>query len=919
MSSATTTGWHALSIEATTRELDVDPVRGLGQTEATARLARSGPNVLAEAKSRSALSILAHQFASLMVGLLVAATLLAFVMRNTVEGIAIAMVIVLNALIGFVTEWKAARTLAGLRRQVVTVARVRRDGQEHQIPAADLVPGDIVVLASGDRVPADGRVLDAVRLRVDEAALTGESVPTPKTAEPVAAGDAPLADQSSMVHMGTAVTDGRATVLVTTTGTGTEIGKIGTLVLDVAKQVSPLEKKLAQLSRALLVLVLVLCAVIVLVGWLRGNELFNMVEVGISLAISAIPEGLLAVTTMTLAVGMQRMARMHALVRRLPAVEALGAATVVCTDKTGTLTRNEMTVRALCVGGHRYEVTGTGYATEGHFSAGSVPIDPSSDHGPHAPLRMALRIGALCNDARLEEAEGRLVVLGDPTEAALLVAAAKAGLHRATLEQASPRSKELPFSSETKRMVTVNGTPAIAYVKGAPASVLEASTRILGPDGVTTLSLDRRRGVLADNDALASTALRVLGLAYRELDPGHADADLVRELTFVGLVGMIDPLRPEAKRTIAICREAGIRAVMITGDQQPTAQEIARQLGLDLAPDGSTLRTVHARELVGLDPAGWEAIVADASVFARVTAAHKLEIVAAFQRQGHIVAMTGDGVNDAPALRKADIGIAMGVRGTEVAKDAADMIISDDDFATVVRAVEQGRIVSHNIRRFLHFLFSTNISELATVFAAVAVGWPLPLGVLQILWLNLVTDVFPATALALEPSAADVMTEPPRDPREPLVTLRFGALIAWQGMLLAGCALTTFTVARRWYGADTVGASHATTVAFLTLAFAQIFHAFNTRSRTRSAFAADAFSNRWLWGAIAVCVSLHLSAVYVPFLRAVLGTQPLRGLDWALIASGSLAPLLVVECTKWIARRALRAGRGGRASRPGHC
>ena len=917
MSTGRTSGWHSLSVQAATRELNVNAEQGLGRADAELRLQRSGANVLAEAKPRSALSILAHQFESIMAGLLVAASVLAFVLRNTLEGIAIAIVIVLNALIGFVTEWQAARTLATLRRHVVTNARVRRDGQEHQIPAAELAPGDIIVLAAGDRVPADGRVLDEVQLHVDEAALTGESVPTPKSADAVADVGAALADQSSMVHMGTAVTGGRGTVVVTATGARTELGKVGALVLDVAKQGSPLETKLSKLSRALLVLVLVLCALIVLVGWLRGHELYHMVEVGISLAISAIPEGLLAVTTMTLAVGMQRMARMHALVRRLPAVEALGSATVVCTDKTGTLTRNEMTVCAFSAGGQRYEVTGTGYTVEGRFTTGGQEIEPLADSGAHGPLRMALQVGALCNDAQLELVDGRMTALGDPTEAALLVAAAKAGLDLAALARASPRSKELPFTSETKRMVTVHGTPAIAYVKGAPASVLNASTRILGAEGVKSISPDERRQVLAENDALAATALRMLGLAYREVTEGEADAELASGLIFVGLVGMIDPLRPEAKRTIDVCRGAGIRTVMITGDQQLTATEIARQLGLDVAPDGRTLRTVHARELAGLDLEGWQAIVGDASVFARVSAAHKLEIVAAFQRLGHIVAMTGDGVNDAPALRKADIGIAMGVRGTEVAKDAADMIIADDDFATIVRAVEQGRIVSHNIRRFIHYLFSTNVSELATVFAAIALGWPLPLGVLQILWLNLVADVFPAMALALEPSAADVMTQPPRDPGESLITLRLGFRIAWQGALLAACALTAFTVARRWYGGSAVGVSHASTVAFLTLAFAQVIHAFNSRSRTRSAFFSGAFANPWLWGATALCFALHLSAIFVPFLRRVLGTQPLRGLDWALVAAGSLAPLLVVECTKLVLRiaSALREARPGGSTR----
>ena len=899
--------WHSRSARETVEALRSDIARGLGGGDAAERLARDGRNVLGETKQRSALAILVHQFRSLIVGLLFAAGGVALMLGDVIEAAAILVVIVLNALIGFVTEWKAANALDSLRKQAVSVARVLRDGAEHQISAEELVRGDIVLLNAGDRVAADGRVVEDVRLQIDEAALTGESVPVAKSAESVGEPEAQLGDRTNMAHLGTAVTDGRGKMIVTATGANTEMGKIGSLVEGVEAQSTPLEEKLTQLSRVLLVLVLVLCAVIVLLGWLRGNELLFMIEVGISLAIAAVPEGLLAVTTMTLAVGMQRMALLNALVRRLPAVESLGSTTVICSDKTGTLTRNEMTVRAYEVAGQRIEVTGTGYAADGEFTVDGRRIERTTGTGGDDPLHVALRIGLLCNDARLETSEESTTVLGDPTEAALIVAAEKAGLDRAALERDYPRTAEIPFNSDSKRMVTVHRTPdgrAIAYVKGSPGAVLAASASTLGPEGVIELSEELRAQKNAANGALAAAALRVLGLAYRELPAQYEEEDLTRDLTFVGLVGMIDPLRDEARETIDRCREAGIRAVMITGDQQATAAEIARQLGLDTDTRGKALRTVHARELRDLTEDGWLDVVRDAAVFARVSPEHKLQIVDALQRLGHVVAMTGDGVNDAPALRKADIGVAMGIRGTEVAKESAAMVITDDNFSTIVAAVEQGRIIVHNILRFIHFLFSCNFAEILTVFVAIMIGWPLPLGVLQILWLNLVTDIFPAMALALEPSAPDVMKRPPRNPQEPLMTARFGWLIAWQGMLLGACTLAAFAIGMHWHGATGDGLRRAITIAFMTLALAQTFHAFNTRSQTGSAFTSRLFTNGWLWAATAVCIALQIAAVSVPLLREVLDTTPLAVADWGLVAAASLLPVAVVEIVKLIHRRA---------------
>ena len=902
--------WHSRAVDASLAAQGSDATRGLTASEAASRLEKEGPNALVAKKQVSWIWILLHQFKSLIVGLLVIAGGVALAMGDAIEAVAILVVILLNAVIGFGTEWRAKQALDGLRKQTVAVARVLRDGAEKELPASELVPGDIVLLSAGDRVPADARVLEVARLRVDESALTGESVPVDKSSEPVAAVGA-IGDRASMVHMGTAVTDGRGTVMVTVTGKHSEMGKIGTLLDDIDERGTPLEAKLAQLSRALLVFVLVLCAVIVFVGWLRGHPILYMIEVGVSLAIAAVPEGLLAVTTMTLAVGMQRMARMNALVRRLPAVESLGSTTVICTDKTGTLTKNEMTVRALMVGGRRLDVEGTGYVPEGKLSidgAAAATLTPTD------PFSLALRIGVLCNDAKLEQKDGAVVVLGDPTEAALVVVAEKAGLARTALEGEYPRTAEVPFDSESKQMVTVHTGPegkTFAFVKGSPGALLTASVSLLAQEGATPITDAARDKVLADNEVLAGEALRVLGLAYRELPASYTDADLSSELSFVGLVGMIDPLRDEAKATIATCRAAGIRPVMITGDQEATAAEIGRQLGLDhdgTGPDGQgrPLRTIHARELEGLDEAGWEKVVAEAAVFARVSPEHKLAIVSALQRLGHVVAMTGDGVNDAPALRQADIGIAMGIRGTEVAKEASDMVITDDNFATIVRAIEEGRIVVHNILRFIHYLFSSNLAEIVTVFGAILIGWPLPLGVMEILWLNLVTDIFPAMALALEPSAPDMMKRPPRAPDEPLMTPRFAFLILWQGTLLAASTLIAFWIGMDWYGSeDTLehpGLRHASTMAFMTLAMAQVFHAFSARSQTRSALTSRPFSNPWLWAATAVCILLQLAAVYVPPLRTVLHTVPLDVADWGVIAGLSLAPVVVVELVKLVTR-----------------
>lgn len=890
--------WHTLSEADVIAKLQTDASQGLTQAEAKRRLLEYGANTLAAAHRRPVLSIFLAQFRSLIVVLLIVATAIAFALGETIEAISILIVIVLNAGIGFFTEWKAEQAMFALQKQSVRRAHVIREGVPTEILASALVPGDLVVLAAGARVPADGRIVESVRLQIEEAALTGESLAVAKHSDSLDDKDAGLGDRVNMAYLGTTITDGRGHMLVTATGKDSEMGKIGILIDEAVGRSTPLEQKLSRLGGLLIVIVLGLCAVIVLGGWFRGVTGFlQMLEIGLSLAIAAVPEGLSAVTTMTLALGMHRMALMRALVRRLHAVETLGSVTIICTDKTGTLTKNEMTVCVYAVDQRRIDVTGTGYTPVGVFQEGNKRVDPRTDE----QLRLALRIGALCNDAKLERIHGIETVLGDPTEAALIVAGEKAGMDHGSLADEFPRLGEIPFDSTTKRMITVHRLPngqTSAFLKGSPWSMLQASSYLAKSNGVIPLSADERQYWEETNQQLASRGLRVLGLAYRELQEDYKEGDLARDLIFVGLVGMSDPLREEAKIAIGTCRVAGIRTVMITGDQQLTAAEIAHQLGIDHDLEGRPLRTVHGRELINLDEEGWKKIVGEAAVFARVSPANKLQIVEALQQQGHIVAMTGDGVNDAPALKQADIGIAMGTKGTEVAKENADMVITDDNFASIVGAVEQGRIIYGNILRFLHYLLSCNFSEILTVFLALMIGWPLPLAPLQILWLNLITDIFPAFALALEPSSPDVMKRPPRDPREALLSPRFIGLIIWQAVLLATATLIAFGVGIHWYGAEGDGQKRATTMAFMTLALTQVFHAFNVRSQKRTVWTSRLFTNGWLWGAVVACLVLQALAVYVPLLQRVLHTVSPTIPEWGVIVGCSIVPVAVVDLVK---------------------
>ena len=825
--------------------LRVDVEVGLSQSEVDRRREIFGRNVVVRDASRSLWTIVGRQFRSIVVALLAVAAAIAFATRDPAEGIAIIGVLLINAAVGFAVEWRSERALESLRIQVRTNARVLRDGVQAMIDAEDLVPGDVILLDPGAHVPADARIAETMSLHVEEAALTGESLPVAKSSDPVAA-DAPLAERKCMVFLGTTATSGRATAIVTATGEATELGKIGRLVRSVEIQPTPLEQRLTSLGQTLVWIVLAIGAVVAAVGILRGDPLWEMVEVGISLAVAAVPEGLPAVTTLILSVGVLRMARRHAIVRKLPAVETLGSTTVICTDKTGTLTMNQLTVR-------------------------KIDADDSAE---------LLRIGALCSDAVME----RGAPVGDPTEVALVVAAVDAGIDVASLRQTHRKVLEVPFDPTTKRMITVHETPetsTLVALKGAPSVVLEMCS---GLDPV------RRSALTARNEELASSGLRILAFG-RSTD----DRDLFRGYTFLGFAALADPPRPAAAEAISDAHAAGVRVVMLTGDQVATARAIAGELRLS---DDRPPVVVHARELADRSEAEVTQLARQTDVFARITPEDKLRVVEALRKAGEIVAVTGDGVNDAPALRRADIGIAMGKSGTDAAKQTADLVLTDDNLGTVVAAIEEGRTIYANITKFVHLLFSHNLGEVIMVFTALAVGLPLPLLPLQILWMNVVTDIFPAFALALEPSQPHRMHG--RRQRADILSRSFLILVAWQGAMLAAVALGAYVWALDAYGEG----AHARTIALSALVAVQLGQTFNCRSRVASVFS-GMFDNLHIWAAAATVVALHAFAITFSPLARLLALTWLTRTDLVVIATCAVVPIVVVEIYKAFLRARL--------------
>jgi len=887
---------HARTAEEMTRALGVSPDAGLSGDEVARRREAHGPNRLPEAKQRSLWRMLLDQFASLIVLLLVAAAVVAGATGEVVEAVAIFVVLLINALVGFLTELRARQALDALRQQARATARVRRDGRESQVDAEELVPGDVVLLAAGDRVPADLRLLTAASVRAEESALTGESVAVEKNVEPSPA-DAPVAERHGMLFLGTTLAAGSATAVVVATGPQTELGHIGKLVSEAEEEATPLEKRLDDLGKRLVFLVIGIAAAVFALGWARGlaaapaiegerGGLWRLAETAISLAVAAVPEGLPAVTTLVLALGVLRMAKQNALVRKLSAVETLGSTTVICSDKTGTLTQNRMTVQLFRLAdGSETPLTDDDAAT---------PFEPDS------LLGRAVRVSVLCNEAALD-GDSEDGAQGDPTETALVIAAARRlGVDPAKLRADYPMRDEIPFDSDTKRMVTLHAVPegagTLLALKGAPASVLDLCAQYVGERGeVRPFDEATRERFLAANNEMADRALRVLGLAEKRADAAPESIPEEERLggyTLLGFVGMMDPPRPEAKEAVARAHGAGIRTVMLTGDQVRTAQAIARDLRLDSGGSGDPI-ALHARDLTDTHGEALAQKAREVDVFARVSPEEKLRIVEALQNAGEVVAVTGDGVNDAPALKKADIGIAMGQRGTEVAKEAADMVLADDNFTTIVRAIEGGRTIYANILKFVHLLFTCNLSEVLVIFAAVAVGWPLPLLPLQILWVNLVTDIFPALALAVEPPAPDVMERKPRSPNEALLSREFLGLIAWQGALLAAVVLAAYWWALKEYGPG----AHARTIALLSLVGVQLGQTFNCRSRSRSAFF-GLRPNPWVWWSALMVVALQALVVYLPPLSRVMGVTPPNPTDYFVVALSVVIPVVVVEIAK---------------------
>jgi len=876
------TAWHDRSGVETAHALEADPARGLTEAQVNERRTRYGENRLAEKPPRSKWLLLADQFKSPLILVLLAAAVLAGSIGDLKDAVVILVVVVLNALLGFWQEHRAEATLAALKKMLSPTARVRRDGAVHEVPAATLVPGDLVLLEAGDRVPADGRLLVAHNAEVDESTLTGESQPLGKDALAQVPATAPLAERINMAYMNTVVTRGRLELLVTATGMATEMGRLTGMLEAAEPGPTPLQVQLDGLGRRLAVIAGVVVAVILTLGLLRGQPWMETLLTSIALAVAAIPEGLPAVVTVTLALGMQRMAKQRAIVKRLAAVETLGSTTVICSDKTGTLTLNQMTARAAFYRGRRLAIGG-----EGYLALGTIATE---DGEPVGDLEALLVPAALCNESRIRDG----ALIGDPTEGALLALAAKGGVDAQSLAEHRPRIAEVPFDSAHKFMATFHrdGDLVRIYVKGAPDVLLGRSAAWLGPDGPTDLDDTARAGLTAENEALAGRAMRVLAVAGKDIpaqgfDPGGDLIALCSDLVFHGLVGIIDPPRPEARDAIALCRRAGIHVKMITGDHRITAAAIAKDLGLQ----GDVL---DGRELDALSEKALDARIDQVAVFARVAPEHKVRIIRQLKARGHVVAMTGDGVNDAPALKTADIGVAMGITGTEVTKEAATLVLTDDNFATIVGAVREGRTIFDNLVKFVRFQLSTNMGAIQTVLGASVLGWTTPFTAVQILWINIIMDGPPAMTLGVEPARPGVMDEPPRPTDARILTAGRLGLLMFYGAIMAVGTLALFRYAQPQ------GEDYALTLAFTTFVLFQFFNVFNARAEQGSAFNRDFLRNRWLWLALAGVLALQVLVVHWGPAQAIFRTTDLSLTDWGLALAVASSVLLLEELRKLV-------------------
>lgn len=877
--------FHTKSASEVAKSLQTDIDKGLSDGQVQERIEKYGENRLKEKKGRSLVQMILDQFKDFMVLILIIASVLSIILGEIVDGGVIIGIVILNAILGVVQENKASNALNALKAMAAPKAKVIRNGIIQSIDSPEIVPGDIVLLEAGDYVAADLVLIESINLKIDESALTGESVAVDKDAGDIPSENAPLADRKNCAYMSTIVTYGRGKGIVVGTGMSTEIGKIADMLNEAEEGQTPLQKKMASFGKTLGIVCLIVCAVIFGLGLLRGEDILEVFLTAVSLAVAAIPEGLPAVLVVVLAMGMQRMIKRHAIMKRLSAVETLGSTTVICSDKTGTLTQNKMTVVKVYDGEEEWEVTGTGYKVEGSISHSNKDM---------SVIDMLLKTAVLCNDARIKDES----VIGDPTEGALIVLGAKGGYDREELNNKYPRLQEFPFDSDRKLMSTqhlIDGK-YIMLTKGAPDMILSRCTHISVNGQVRPITDEDKSRLNKINNDYAKQALRVLGYAYKEVSKEATLTQEENDLIFCGLTGMIDPPRTEVKEAIKVCKKAGIRVVMITGDHITTASAIAKELGIIESDD----QAMEGHDIDKYDEQAFIQLVPNINVFARVSPEHKVKIVQAIKANGEIVAMTGDGVNDAPALKKADIGIAMGITGTDVSKEAADMVLTDDNFTSIVDAVEEGRIIYGNIRKFVGFLLSCNIGEILLVFVAILCGWPVPLVPIQLLWINLLTDSFPAFALGLEAGEKGMMEKKPRDPNEPLVDRFMRIAIIFQSIGLAVAALGSYRLGFIMAGdvSEDSALLVARTFCFTTLILGEMLRAYSAKSESATIFKMKLFDNKFLNYSVLFSIVLLVIVVYVPFLQGIFNTVALTAVQFAAASALALLPLFAGELSK---------------------
>lgn len=892
--------WYRKSIEEVLKELKVDSEIGLDENEVEGRLNEYGPNQLMEETGTTFLSKLISQFSDFLVLILIGAAIVSIAVGESKDAIVIMAIVIANGFLGVYQEGKAEKALDALKKMASPHAKVIRDGKTIVIPASTLIPGDIVLLDAGDIIPGDLRLIESSNLKIEEASLTGESVPVEKRANENYEEEVSLGDRHNMAYTSTIVTYGRGKGVVVATGHDSEIGKIATMIQSFEREATPLQRKLNQLGKVLGITTIIICIMVFGIGLLQGREALEMMMVAISLAVAAIPEGLPAIVTIVLAIGMNRMVKRHAIVKKLLAVETLGCTTVICSDKTGTLTQNEMTVIKAYADDKILDITGTGYEPRGEFKIGEeeVLIDSLDS------LKTLLSIGILANDSKLDKVDELYKIIGDPTEGALVTLAGKANIRREDINKSFPRVEEIPFDSDRKMMTTFHKDfipeKIVSFTKGAPDIIISKCNFIRVGSNSLPFTEDLKRRVLEVNSKFAKEALRVLAFAYKEYDniPNEITSDNIESnMVFVGLVGMIDPPRPEAKEAIRLCKQAGINTIMITGDYKETAFAIAKDLGMAETED----QAMMGGELNNISDEDLREVVKKIKVFARVSPEHKVRIVSALKANGDIAAMTGDGVNDALALKRSDIGVSMGITGTDVAKNTADLILTDDNFASIVSAVEEGRIIYENIKKFVYYLLSCNIGEILLVFVSILLNLPVPLIPIQLLWLNLVTDSFPALALGVEKGEPDIMMEEPRNPNEPILNKEMIAGIVLQSIAIALASLSAY-----WWGINRYGLENileARTIAFATLITAELLRVFSVRSPKYTAIQMGVFSNKKLIQGVSFSFLLMLIIIYIPVLNPIFSTFPLGLEEWLIILPFALIPLVLGEISKLIFTR----------------